>query len=326
MTVRIDGPSMETRCVAAENDESATEGAKRPELFHKSVMLDQVLDALAPQPGQTIVDVTVGLGGHAEAICQRLAGEGRMIGIDRDGRSLEAAYERLAEFDPILTLVQARFSQVAEVLEKLGVDPVDGLLGDLGASSPQLDTPDRGFSFQQSGPLDMRMDPDQSLRAWDIVNRYSQAQLAKILWEYGEERFSRRIARRIVQARDREPVQTTDQLARIVAKAMGPRPKGARRRIHPATRTFQALRIAVNDELGELERLLRQTPDVVRLGGVAVFVSFHSLEDRLVKQAFASGAETWACEGGSPRRPTPDEVQGNPRARSAKLRAARRQG
>lgn len=290
---------------------------------HEPVLLAEVLEALNPQPGQTVVDVTVGAGGHAWAIGQCLAGRGRLIGLDRDAQMLSLAQRRLEPLGDMVTLVHSPFSRLGQVLSELGIGAVDAVLADLGVASDQLDAAERGFSFQQSGPLDMRMDGRQRLRAWEIVNRWDAARLEEVLRTFGQERFGRRIARRIVETRKRQPIETTEQLARVVVSAVGRGSKG-RRRIHPATRTFQAIRIAVNDELAELERLLGQLPDVVRPGGVAAVISFHSLEDRLVKQAFTKSPQTWTPLWKGPRVASREEVCRNPRARSAKLRSARR--
>jgi len=290
-------------------------------------MLAEVLAALDPQPGQIILDATLGAGGHAKAILEQMDGRGRLIGLDRDETMLEVARERLAPFEAMTTLVYGRFSRMSEVLEQLQIEGVDGVLMDLGISSIQLDDPNRGFSFQTGGTLDMRMDTQSHLTAGEIVNHWDQTRLADLIFQNGDERFSRRIARRIVEARRQAPIRTTDELARIVMRGYPRPPKGKRRRIHPATRTFQALRIAVNDEMGELDSALGQLADVVKPGGTAVVVSFHSLEDRRAKRTFAkhaTGGSPWVCLGRRPGRPTPEEVRHNPRARSAKLRAAHR--
>jgi 16S rRNA (cytosine1402-N4)-methyltransferase len=268
---------------------------------HVSVLPEEVLTALGPRPGQVIVDTTVGAGGHARAIAQRLLPDGRLIGLDRDPTMLRQARERLAGLP--VTLFEARFSELRRVLEELGLPAVDGVLADLGICSDQLDDAARGFSFTREGPLDMRMNEEDE-PAGELLRRLNERDLADLFWRYGEERYSRRIARRIVEERRHAPLETTTQLAELVRRCV-PRPKG-RGAIDPATRVFQALRIAVNDELGELERLLRALPECLKAGGTAVLISFHSLEDRLVKHAFRD------------RR--------NPRARSAKLRWARRAG
>jgi 16S rRNA (cytosine1402-N4)-methyltransferase len=288
---------------------------------HVPVLPEQVLHFLAPTPGQVIVDATVGAGGHARLIAEQLAPDGRLIGLDQDPAMLEVARGRLAGFPA--TLVHANFDQLRQILNELGIAAVDGILADLGFSSIQMDTSGRGFSFQADGPLDMRMDPTQGEPAVAILRRLSERELADLFYEYGEERFSRRIARRIVELRGREPLETTGQLAEVVRRSV-PKPRGYRHgRIDPATRVFQALRIAVNDELGSLERLLQAIPGCLKPGGRAVFISFHSLEDRRVKHAFRDQI-VWDVLTRKPVEAGDDELGANPRARSAKLRAARR--
>jgi 16S rRNA (cytosine1402-N4)-methyltransferase len=287
---------------------------------HLSVLPAEVLAQLAPVPGQTIVDCTVGAGGHARLLAERVAPGGRLIGIDRDAGMLELARRRL-EGLPV-TLVHANFDQLRAVLDRLQVPAADGALVDLGVCSDQLDAAERGFSFQQPGPLDMRLDPDEGEPAADLVRRLNERELADLIYEYGEERFSRRIARRIVETRQRTPIETTEQLAELVRRCI-PWPKGRRPAIDPATRVFQALRIAVNDELGALDRFLAALPCCVQPGGRAVVISFHSLEDRRVKQAFRD-RERWQVLTRKPVQAGDEEVRNNPRARSAKLRAAQR--
>lgn len=282
---------------------------------HEPVLVAEVLRFLDPRPGKLIVDATVGTGGHAEAILRSGAG---VVGVDRDPHALAIARGRLAEFGTRVQLVHGNFRDLPGLLSALSVDRVDGVLFDLGASSLQFDSPERGFSFLAAGPLDMRMDPTAPVTAADLVNRLPEAELARILWEYGEERYARRIARAIVRAR---PLRTTGELAALVARIYPP----GRHRIHPATRTFQALRIAVNDELGALEAGLAGAVRVLAPGGVLVAIAFHSLEDRIVKrflrrEALAGRVEVLTKK---PLRPEEDEVGRNPRARSAKLRAAR---
>lgn len=286
---------------------------------HISVLPAEVVHWLNPRPGQTIVDCTVGVGGHAAQIAQRVQPDGRVIGLDQDSAMLELARPRLAGLP--VTLVRAAFDDLREVLGKHGVAAVDGVLADLGVCSDQLDLADRGLSFQSDGPLDMRLDPSRGEPAAGLLNRLGERDLANLIFEFGEERFSRRIARRIVEARQTGPIQTTAQLAEIIRRA-APRPKG-KPGIDAATRTFQALRIAVNDELGALDRLLAQLPDCLAPGGRAVLISFHSLEDRRVKQAFRQ-TETWNVLTKKPVTAGDDELTANPRARSAKLRAAQR--
>jgi 16S rRNA (cytosine1402-N4)-methyltransferase len=288
---------------------------------HVPVLPAEVLELLEPQPGQVFLDATVGLGGHARLLAERLGPQGRLIGLDQDVAMLELARPRL-EGLPV-TLVHASFDQVREVLDRLGVTVVDGVLADLGVCSAQLDDAQRGFSFQQAGPLDMRLDPAVGEPASVLLRRLNERDLADLIYQYGEERFSRRIARRIVEARERgDPPETTEQLAVLVRRCV-PRPKGRRPTIDPATRVFQALRIAVNDELGALERLLAALPTVMRADGRAALISFHSLEDRRVKHAFAD-RQRWEVLTRKPVQATEEEVRNNPRARSAKLRAAKR--
>lgn len=284
---------------------------------HVSVVPAEVLRLLAPQPGHVIVDATVGGGGHARLLAERIVPDGRLIGLDRDAAMLERARPGL-EGLPV-TLVHAAFDNLRGVLDKLGIDRVDAVLADLGISSDQLDEAGRGFSFQQSGPLDMRMDVTQRESAGDLLRRLNERDLADLIYQLGEERFSRRIARRIVETRRTTPLETTEQLAELVRRCV-PRPKG-RHAIDPATRTFQALRIAVNDELGALERLLEELPRCLKVGGKAAIISFHSLEDRRVKHAFAV-KETWQAMTKKPVQATEEETSSNPRARSAKLRVA----
>jgi 16S rRNA (cytosine1402-N4)-methyltransferase len=287
-------------------------------LRHVSVLPREVLELLAPAPGQTFVDATVGAGGHARLLAERLGPSGRLIGLDQDAAMLELARPRLAGLP--VTLVQANFDRLPEVLRGQGVEAMDGVLADLGVCSDQLDAAERGLSFQHSGPLDMRLDRGEGPTAADLLRRLGERELADLIYEYGEERFSRRIARRIVETRKETPLETTEQLAALVRRCV-PRPKGRRHVIDPATRVFQALRIAVNDELGALDRLLAALPGVVRPGGRAALISFHSLEDRRVKQAFRNRA-VWQELTRKPVQAGEDEARDNPRARSAKLRAA----
>jgi 16S rRNA (cytosine1402-N4)-methyltransferase len=285
---------------------------------HVPVLPAEVLEHLDPQPGQTVVDCTVGAGGHARLIAERLGPAGRLVGLDQDPAMLELARPRLEGLPA--TLVHGNFDQLPEVLHNLGIAAVDGVLADLGFSSAQLETPERGFSFQTPGPLDMRMDPTAGEPARVLLRQLSEPDLADVFWRFGEERFSRRIARKIVEVRRRQPIETTDQLADLVRRCV-PRPRGRRHLIDPATLVFQALRIAVNDELGALDRLLASLPRCVRAGGRAVLISFHSLEDRLVKRAFQD-KEHWQVRTRKPVQASEEEVRNNPRARSAKLRAA----
>jgi 16S rRNA (cytosine1402-N4)-methyltransferase len=287
---------------------------------HVPVLAAEVVDYLAPAPGQIVVDATVGAGGHSRLLAERLGPTGRLIGLDQDPAMLALARPRLEGLG--VTLIQANFNRLVQVLAELNIPAVDGVLADLGVCSDQLDVPERGFSFQQSGPLDMRLDPAQGEPASVLLRRLNERDLADLIWRYGEERFSRRIARKIVETRKQAPLETTDQLAELVRRCV-PRPRGQRSPIDPATRVFQALRIAVNDELNALDRLLAALPACVKPGGRAVLISFHSLEDRRVKQAFRV-KECWEMLTRKPVRASDEEMRNNPRARSAKLRAARR--
>lgn len=285
---------------------------------HSSVLLEETLEALAPADG-LYVDATVGLGGHAHALLER-APRATLLGFDRDARAIEAAGQRLEEFDGRFQLVHSAFADAEAWLEQAGIGAVDGLIADLGVSSPQLDEPDRGMSFRAEGPIDMRMDLSRGETALELIERLSQDELANVIYRFGEERRSRRVARCVKQALEAGELQTTLDLRRAVVRAVGPRRVGG---VDPATRTFQALRIAVNEELSQLSQLLAAAARFVRPGGVAVFISFHSLEDRLVKRAFAD-RETWLRLYKKPLTATDAERATNPRARSAKLRAARR--
>jgi 16S rRNA (cytosine1402-N4)-methyltransferase len=284
---------------------------------HNPVLAGEALRWLQIEPGGTYLDATVGLGGHALEIARQLT-TGRLVGLDRDAGALEIAGERLKEFAGKVVLVQADFSKVDEVARELNVAPIKGILADLGVSSLQLDTAERGFSFRSAGPLDMRMDSRMARTAADIVNETAQTELADLLYRLGEERDSRRIARAIVRAR---PIRSTEQLATVVA---GARISRGRQKLHPATKTFLALRIAVNRELEELGQFLDRAPATLAPGGRWVVLSYHSLEDRLVKQEF----RRWAREGvvtvltRKVVRPSEAEIAANPRARSAKMRVA----
>jgi 16S rRNA (cytosine1402-N4)-methyltransferase len=291
---------------------------------HVPVLPAEVLAALDPRPGQVMVDATTGAGGHSRLLAERLVPGGQLVCLDADPAMLERARPRLAGLP--VTLVHANFGRLAEVLAELGLEQVDGVLADLGFSSDQVDDAERGFSFSRPGPLDMRLDPGDAETAGDLLARLKERDLADLFWRYGEERYSRRVARAVVEARRRQPLRTTEELAELVRRCV-PRPPrhGGRRRppIDPATRVFQALRVAVNDELGALDRLLGALPGVVRPGGRAAVISFHSLEDRRVKQAFRDRA-VWEPLTKKPVQATEDELRDNPRSRSAKLRAARR--
>lgn len=293
---------------------------------HEPVLLAETLEKLAVRPNGVYVDATLGMGGHAEAILERLGTSGRLIGLDRDSESLRLAKERLKRFEGRFVPAHGRFGALEEVLKNLDVPGVDGLLFDLGISSYQLSSHERGFSFQAEGSLDMRMDRTAGASALEIVQSASEETLADIFWRFGEERGSRRIARAIVRERTRGDIATTTDLAKLISRNAG----GPRGRIHPATRAFQALRIAVNKELEELESALEAVPRLLKSGGRAVFISFHSLEDRLVKHRFRERG--WHAKRNpegilkiltpKPVLPTEEEARRNPRSRSAKLRAA----
>lgn len=298
---------------------------------HLPVMLDEVLEALALQPAGIYVDGTFGRGGHSGAILERLGPQGRLIALDRDPSAVAEARSRFAD-DPRFTIVHAPFSSLRQALEPLGVwGRVNGLLLDLGVSSPQLDEAERGFSFMRDGPLDMRMDPTHGESAAELLTHVDETELADILWRLGEERFSRRIARAIVSARVETPITRTAQLAELIAGAVPKREPGK----HPATRSFQALRLWVNQELAELEAVLPQAHEALAIGGRLAVISFHSLEDRMVKN-FLRGEQApelppeiplmverppspWRLLGRA-RKASAAEVAQNPRSRSAVLR------
>ena len=287
--------------------------------LHSPVLDEQVVRWLRIRPEGTYIDATVGTGGHALEIARWLS-NGRLIGIDRDSRALDIARERLRAYERQVILVHANFSRIEEIARGLKLPPVDGVLADLGVSSLQLDSPERGFSFRWGGPLDMRMDADEQSTAAEIVNYWPEKDLADLLYRYGEERDSRRIARAIVRAR---PVRDTEHLATVVA---GARKKRGRQKLHPATKTFLALRIAVNRELEELEQFLTRTPATLSSSGRWVVLSYHSLEDRLVKREFQRLAREGVLKilTKKPIQPAAEEIRANPRARSAKMRVAER--
>lgn len=296
-------------------------GLAEPSQPHVPVLCDEVIDLLQPRDGGLYVDGTLGLGGHTQAILERSAPTGRVIGFEWDAEALARAQERLAPYQDRLRTVQASYADLLAELAALNVERIDGLLVDLGVSSLQLDHAERGFSFRTDAPLDMRMDRRNPVTAASLVARLSAEQLADMFYHYGEERQARRIARFLVEAREAEPVTTTGRLAEIVAAAV-PR-KFHPPRIHVATRVFQALRIAVNTELDNLVRLLETAPAVLAPGARIAVIAFHSLEDRIVKQAFA-GNPAYRVLTRRPIEPQPAETQKNPRARSAKLRVAER--
>lgn len=285
---------------------------------HVPVMLNEMVAALEPRPGMMIVDGTLGGGGHARALAERVAPGGYVLAFDRDPAAIEAA-ERNLRGCPI-KLVEADFADLPEVLAQLGVNGVDGMVLDLGLSSDQLSDAARGFSFDADGPLDLRFNTVEGQPATQLLARLTENELADLIYQYGEERFSRRIARRIVERRLTEPIRTAHDLARLVRSCV---PRSAGHSIDPATRTFQALRIAVNHELQSLERALASLPDALKPGGRAAIISFHSLEDRQVKRAFRDDPR-WQPITRKPLRPSAHEVSRNPRSRSAKLRVAAR--
>ena len=286
---------------------------------HQTVLLHETVDAIAPRAGGLYCDATLGGGGHAEAILERSAPDGRLVGIDRDPRALAAAGERLAPFAGRTTFLHGTFGSLPELLAEADLGRLDGLVADVGVSSPQLDDPSRGFSFREGGPLDMRMDPTRGLTAKELIEEQDADSLANLIFELGEERRSRPIARSILRLRDEGGLETPDDLRRAVHRVTGPK----RGRIDPATRTFQALRIAVNDELGQLRSLVAHAADVLADDGVVALISFHSLEDRIVKWAFRED-EALQPLTKKPVIASDEEQAANPRARTAKLRAARR--
>jgi 16S rRNA (cytosine1402-N4)-methyltransferase len=292
---------------------------------HIPAMLEEVMEFLDPKENDVVVDATLGLGGHAEAILKRIGTRGRLIGIDRDERSLRMAKERLRPYLEQTHFVRGDFRDLDRILSDLGVTQVNGVLLDFGISSFQLDDPQRGFSFQMEGPLDMRMDQDNPLSAFELVNSLPEEELAAILRDYGEERWHNRIARTIVRQRSMRPIATTSDLREVVLKAV-PSRKGRGERIHPATRTFQAIRIAVNRELESIDIVLKKCVDLLAPGGRIAVIAFHSLEDRIVKQQFRALAQEGKVRlvVKKPLRPGEKECQENPRARSARLRIAER--
>ena len=303
---------------------------------HVSVLLNECIESLKIRPDGIYVDGTLGLGGHSSEIAKRLT-TGLLIGIDRDETAIERAGARLAPYGERVRLVHGNFSDVASILDRLGVDAVDGMLFDLGVSSPQLDEAHRGFSYMQDAPLDMRMDGSASLSAHDVVNTWPEERLRRILYDYGEERYAPRIAAAVVRARQERPIETTLELVEIIRSAM---PAAAlREKQHPAKRSFQAIRIAVNDELGAVQTMMDTAPDKLRPGGRLAVISFHSLEDRIVKNGIRRREDGCTCPrdfpvctcgfvqtlrsvSRKPILPSPEEQTANPRARSAKLRVA----
>ncbi len=305
---------------------------------HVSVLLQECIDNLNIHPDGIYVDGTLGLGGHSYEIASRLT-TGRLIGIDRDETAIERAGRRLQPFADRITLVHGNFSDAAEILDSLNIDAVDGMLFDLGVSSPQLDEAQRGFSYRAEAPLDMRMDASAGLTAYEVVNTWDENRLNRILWDYGEERYARRITAAILAARAEKPIASTLELVEIIKSAM---PAAAlREKQHPAKRSFQAIRIAVNDELGAIAAMMETAPDKLKRGGRLCVISFHSLEDRIVKSGIAARENGCTCPREAPictcgfvktlrsvsRKPilpSEEEIENNPRSRSAKLRVAER--
>lgn len=303
---------------------------------HTPVLFEECMEALRIRPGGTYVDGTLGGGGHAAGICERIGKEGTLIGIDRDRDALDAAEKRLESYPCRQILVKNTYSEIKAILGELGIEGIDGALLDIGVSSFQLDNPDRGFSYMQDAPLDMRMDRESSFSAWDVVNTYERDQLRDIIRDYGEERWASRIAGFITDKRKDGPIETTGQLTEIIKAAI---PASARREgPHPAKRTFQAIRIEVNSELAQLRKSCDNYCDVLFPGGRLCIITFHSLEDRIVKEAFARRLDPCTCPKdlpvcvcgkkadvrkvtGKPVTAEKQELEDNPRSRSAKLRA-----
>ena len=306
------------------------------EFQHRSVLLDECIDALSIRPDGIYLDGTLGGAGHSLEICRRLT-PGRLIGVDRDEVALRAAEERLKPFADRVTTVHSNFCEINTILDGLGLDGVDGMLFDLGVSSPQLDDASRGFSYMADAPLDMRMDRGEALTASTVVNEWPQEELRRILYEYGEERYAPQIAAAIVRRRQQRPIETTLELVDVIRSAMPP--QALREKQHPAKRSFQAIRIAVNDELASVSRLMHDAIDRLNPGGRLAVITFHSLEDRIVKNAMQAAAQGCTCPPEFPvcicgkkpkvrvltRKPIvsgAQELAENPRARSAKLRVA----
>ncbi len=304
---------------------------------HVPVLLEETLKLLALRADGIYVDCTLGGGGHTQAILGRLGPQGQVIGIEQDPATLDATRNKLNKFGDQVRFIPGNFRYLKTYLNQLGISQVHGIIFDLGVSSFQLDNGERGFSYHQAAPLDMRMDPQSPLSAWEIVNQYSELELTRIIREFGEEKWARRIAHFIVEGRSRQPIDTTTELVEVIKAAI---PAAARRTgPHPARRTFQALRIAVNDELGILPGALGQAIDCLKPGGRIVVISFHSLEDRVVKDTFRLAANPCTCPPDfpvcccgkpvvlriitrKPIQPSAAEIERNPRSRSARLRAA----
>ena len=293
-------------------------------IMHTPVMLEEVLEYLNLKPGQVIVDATFGFGGHSSRIAERIGASGTVVGIDRDQESLAAAREALGDLSNRIRFAYGNFSDLDTILKGLNINFIDGILFDLGISSFQLSDVQRGFSFQTDGPLDMRLDRNSYISASDLVNNLNEEELSQLLKNFGQERWHNRIARLLVQERQRHPISTTGQLSDIVKSAIPPRFRRFHYRIHPATRTFQAVRIAVNRELESLEVAITKAIGLLNPGGRICVISFHSLEDRIVKLAFKKFASEGAIKIITPKPLTPkeSEAKDNPRSRSAKFRVA----
>ncbi len=295
------------------------------EIGHIPVLYQPILDLFEIKPGMVYLDCTAGRGGHAEMVAQQMDETGHVIALDADPTNADFTRNRLADAKCKVDVLHRNFAQIPSILEELELDGVDLLLADLGFASNQMDDPQRGMTFQADGPLDMRLNPDLPTTAADIVNRTPENELADLIFQLGEERLSRRIAKKIVQIRSQEPIKNTMALADLVSSCFPPHQRGKRARIHPATRTFMALRIAVNEELLALDRLLDALPRIIKPGGVAAIISFHSLEDRRVKQKFLQFDQN-DCAKRLTRKPIvadDAEIRQNSRSRSAKLRAVR---
>jgi len=296
------------------------------EKLHIPVMLHEVIDYLDPAPGQIIVDATLGTGGHSLEILKKIIPGGRLIGIDRDEDSLAICRQRFSEFSGSYELVHANFVDLDQILEKLGIDKIDGIIFDLGISTYQLKDIERGFSFQQEGPLDMRMDKSSYISAYDLVNNLNENEISHLLWSFGQERWHNRIAHLVVEERRNQPISTTRQLADLVMRAIPYRYRKGYYRIHPATRTFQAVRIAVNRELEILESSVKKAVAILRKKAKICVISFHSLEDRVIKHTFRALKADGLVDiiTAKPMTPADSEVAANPSSRSSKFRVAER--
>ncbi len=294
--------------------------------YHTPVMVNEVLDYLNLSPGQIVVDATIGTGGHSEAMLKRILPGGRLIGIDRDQESLTVAKERLAAYGPFCDFVHANFVDMDKVLAGLNIRKVDAILFDLGVSSFQLEDPKRGFSFQYEGPLDMRMDQDSYISAYDLLNNLNEEEISTLLWNFGQERWHNRIARLLIKERQYHPIATTSQLSSIVVRSIPQRYSHRHYRIHPATRTFQAVRIAVNRELETLETAIQKAIALLNKQARIAVISFHSLEDRVAKLSFRQAHAQGLIHIKTPKPLIASrlEIHANPSSRSSKLRVAER--